>query len=428
MIAWFARNSVAANLLMVLVICAGAHAIMNRLVLEVLPEFESEVVRVQVSYRGATPSGIEEGILIKIEEAIQDLQGIEELRSSASEGSGTVSIEVEKGTDPRILLDDVKGRVDAISTFPEEVERPIYSIPVRRREVIGVVVSGDFPEHELRTLGERVRNELLALKGVTQVELTEIRPYEISIEVSEESLERYGLTFAELSRAVASSSLDLPAGSLKTNGGEIRLRTKGQLYTGADFGRLVILRNPDGSGVTLNEVAKINVGFEEEPIEARFNGKPCVILEVYRVGMQNAIQLSQTVRDYIDNAQLSPGVELTYWRDRSIIIEKRLNTLYVNAGQGALLVVLILGLFLRPSVALWVCLGIPVSFLGALAVMPSLGITINLLSVFAFILVLGIVVDDAIVTGENIYTHIRRGGDPTQAAIAGAHGAFGAGF
>lgn len=419
MIAWFAKNSVAANLLMVLIICAGAHAVSNRLILEVFPEFESETARISVSYRGATPEEIEEGILIKIEEAIQDLQGVEEVRASASEGSGSVTVEAEKGKDVRELLDDIKGRVDAISTFPIDAERPIYSIPVRRREVIGVVLSGNFPEAELRKLGERTRSELLALKGVTQVELTEVRPFEISIEVSEEALDRYDLTFDEVSRAISTSSLDLPAGSLKTNGGEIRLRTKGQSYTGEDYAEIVIVRRANGSLVTLGEIATINDGFEEEPIEATFNGKPCVILEVYRVGRQNAIELSQTVRDYIDNATLPPGAELTYWRDRSIIIEKRLQTLYSNAAQGALLVIIILGLFLRPSMAFWVCLGIPVSFLGALAVMPNLGITINLLSVFAFILVLGIVVDDAIVTGENIYTHLKRGGDPADAAIKG---------
>jgi multidrug efflux pump subunit AcrB len=420
MIAWFARNSVAANLLMVLIVCVGLHAITSRLVLEIFPEFESDVVRVQVVYRGSTPAEVEQGILIKIEEATEDLVGVEEIRSSASEGSGVVTIEIAKGENPRHLLEDIKGRVDAISTFPEGVERPIYSIPVRRRELIGVVLSGSVGEAELRVLGDRVRNELLALEGITQVDLTEVRPYEIAIEVSEAALERYKLTFAEVSRAVSASSLDLPAGSLKTRGGEIRLRTRGQSYTGADFAKLVIIRHRDGARVTLGEIAKITDGFEEEPIKAYFNGEPCVILEVYRVGKQNALELSQAVRDYIDRAQLPAGTELTYWRDRSVYMQKRLNTLYVNAGQGALLVAIILGFFLRPSIAFWVCLGIPISFLGALALLPNLGVTINLLSVFGFILVLGIVVDDAIVTGENIYTHLQRGGDATEAVIRGA--------
>lgn len=417
MIAWFTRNSVAASLLMVLVIAVGLYSVQERVILEIFPEFESERVQVQMSYRGATPSEIEEGLLIKIEEAVQDLVGIKELSSSASEGSGTVTLECERGVNPRELLEDVKGRVDTINTFPDEAERPTFSIPVRRREVIGLIVSGDLPERQLRAVGERVQNELLALPEITQVDLTEVRPYEIALEVSEEALEAHGLTFDEVAAAITRSSLDLPAGSLKTSGGEIRLRTRGQSYTGEDFARLTILQGADGARVSLGELAEIRDGFEEEPIEARFNGERCVVLEIYRVGDQNAIEVARAARDYAARAKLPPGVSISYWRDRSEYIKKRLNSLYTNAAQGAILVAIVLGLFLRPSIAFWVCMGIPVSFLGALAVMPSLGVTINLLSLFAFIVVLGIVVDDAIVTGENIYTHISRGGDPTEATI-----------
>ncbi len=421
MIRWFARNGVAANLLMITIICLGLHALAGRVVLEVFPEFESEVVRVTMSYPGATPSEVEEGILIKIEEAIQDLVGIEELRSTASEGSGQVSVEVADGTLPRELLDDIKNRVDAINTFPDEAERPVFSIPVRRREVIGVVVSGQLEERELRELGERVRDELTGLSEVSQVDLTEIRPWEISIELPEDALRAHGLRFSEVLTSISRSSLDLPAGALKTRGGEIRLRTKGQSYTGRDFEQLVILKRPDGTQLRLGDIARIRDSFEEEPIEATFNGEPCVVLEVYRVGAQNAIDLAAQVRAYVtDNApNMPPGVKLSYWRDRSVIIEKRLQTLLTNALQGALLVVLVLGLFLRPTVAFWVTAGIPVSFLGALALMPTFGITVNIMSVFAFILVLGIVVDDAIVTGENIYTHLKRGSEPLEAVIQG---------
>ena len=419
MIAWFARNPVASNLLLFIVIVLGLHALSSRLVLEVFPEFERNVVRVSMVYRGATPSEVEQGLLIKIEEAIQDLPGIEELTSSASEGSGSVSIEVEEGTDPRVLLDDIKGRVDAINTFPTEAERPTYSVAIRRREVIGVVVYGELPERELRRLGEQIRDELLALPEITQVELAGVRPYEISIEMSELALERYGLTFDEVSAAVRRSSMDLPAGSLKTRGGEIRLRTKGQSYTGEDFAKLVVLRDDAGTLVTLGELAEIRDGFEEEPLDSTFNGEPCVRLEVYRVGKQNAITLAQAVVKFTEERAMPPGVKIKHWRDTSVIIQKRLDTLYRNALQGALLVAVVLGLFLRPSVAFWVCIGIPASFLGALAILPSLGVSLNLLSVFAFILVLGIVVDDAIVTGENIYAHIQAGEDPTEAVIAG---------
>lgn len=421
MIAWFARNSVAANLLMGTIIVVGLYSVFGRLVLEVFPEFESDVVQISVSYRGATPSEVERSVLVRIEEAIQDLQGIEELRASASEGSGQVSVEVAKGHDPRALMDDLKNRVDAISTFPQDVERPTYAIAIRRREVIGVVVSGEIDEARLRRLGEQVRDDLTRLPSVTQVELTEVRPFEISIELSEATLREYGLTFDAVAAAVKRSSLDLPAGTIKSRAGEIRVRTLGQKYVGADFEKLVVLRRNDGSQVSLGELGKVRDGFEESPIEARFNGVSCVVLEVYRVGKQDAIELARQVKQYVaaPKVSLPPGVSITQWRDRSVIIEKRLDTLISSALQGGFLVLLVLGLFLRPTLAAWVCVGIPVSFLGALAVMPSVGITINVMSLFSFILVLGIVVDDAIVTGENIYTHLRRGDDPTEAVIRG---------
>lgn len=421
MIAWFAKNGVAANLLMVSIVVAGLWSVSNRLILEVFPEFQTDVIEIQLSYRGGTPAEVEEGLVVKVEEAIQDLEGIEELRSTASEGSGVVEVEVAQGYDARELLDDVKNRVDAISTFPVDSERPVYGIGRRRREVIAVALSGDLPESELRALGERVRDDLSALPQVSQVDLTQVRPYEISIELSQAALQRHGLSFDDVVVAVRRSSLDLPAGTLRTAGGELRLRTVSQGYVGEDFRELVVVKRDDGSRVTLGEVAEINDGFEQEQIEARFDGQPAVVIEVYRVGDQNAIEMAASIRGYVADAQqeLPPGVTLTCWRDRSVIIEKRLATLGASALQGGLLVLLLLGLFLRPTVAAWVCLGIPVSFLGALAVMPELGVTINIMSVFAFILVLGIVVDDAIVTGENIYTHLRAGEDPTQAAIEG---------
>lgn len=421
MIAWFARNSVAANLLMFLIVAVGLFMTREHLILEVFPEFETETVAVAVSYRGATPAEVEQSVLVRIEEAIQDLVGIEELRSTAREGAGTVVVEVEEGYEPRVLLDDIKNRVDAISTFPNEVERPIYSVPIRRREVIGVVVSGDLAEAELRQLGENIRDDLTRLPSVSQVELTEVRPFEISLELSEETLRKFDLTFDEVVSAVRRSSLDLPAGSIKTASGEIRVRTVAQAYVAEDYRKIVVKRRGDGSDLTLGEVAEVRDGFEENPVEARFNGEPCVVLEVYRVGNQNAIQMASEVKAYVaePDTPLPPGVTLSCWRDRSSIIEKRLKTLGWSALQGGLLVLFVLGLFLRPSLAGWVCLGIPVSFLGALALMPVFGITINILSVFAFILVLGIVVDDAIVTGENIYRHLERGVEGTKAAIEG---------
>ncbi len=421
MIQWFARNEVAANLLMIVIIFLGGWALFTRIPLEVFPEFERDAVTISMTYRGATPAEVEESLVVRVEEAIADLEGIKQITSVANEGVAQVRVEVEKGEDVRALLDDVKTRVDAITTFPEDAERPVYGIAQFRRNVISVVVGGDLPERDLRALGERVRDDLAALPQVSLVDLTAVRNPEIGIEVSERDLDRYGLTFDAVVQAVRRSSVDLPAGTIRTQGGEILLRTKGQAYVGADFAKIVVLTRPDGTRLTLGDVARIHDGFEEEPLSAAFNGKPAVILEVYRTGSQNALIVGKAVREYVrdQQAHLPPGVSMDYWRDRSRIVQLRLETLLTSAWQGGLLILIILAMFLRLSVAMWVCVGIPISFMGALALMPSLGVTINIISLFAFILVLGIVVDDAIITSENIYTHLARAESSIEAAVKG---------
>jgi multidrug efflux pump subunit AcrB len=420
-IAWFARNGVAANLLMVGILIAGAIALRTGIPTEVFPQFELDIVTVSVPYRGATPAEVEESVVIRVEESIQDLQGIKKIISTSSEGRGSVRVEVDKGYDSRELLDDIKNRVDAINTFPVETEKPVFSLARPRGEVITVVLSADMSEHDLHQLGELVRDEIVNLPGVTQVALTGVRPYEVAIEVSERTLQQYGLTLTVVANAIRRTSVDLPAGMIKSRGGEILLRTKGQAYVGDDFADIVLITRPDGSRVTVGDIATIKDDFEETPLYARWNGKPCVMIGVARVGDQNAITLAQTVKDYLAQRQdtLPPGVDLDYWNDRSRIVKSRLNTLLSSAMMGGGLVLLVLTLFLRPAVALWVFVGVPVAFMGAIMLMPSLGVTINVISLFAFILVLGIVVDDAIVTGENIFTHLQRGEDSTAAAIEG---------
>ncbi len=423
MIGWFVRNGVAANLLMALIIGMGFYAVTTLIPLEVFPQFELNRIQINVPFRGATPVESEQGVVVKVEEVIHDLEGIKEMRSQAAEGVGSISIDVEKGYDPRALLDDIKNRVDAISTFPQETERPIISLAQYRREVISVAISGDLPERELRQLGERVRDDIRNLPGISQVELGAVRPYEVSIEVSETTLDQYGLSFDAIATAINNSSLDLSAGTIRTRGGEILVRTKGQAYVKEDFEDIVVVSRNDGTRLTLADIAEIKDGFEENPVQASFNNQPSVMIEVYRVGDQDAIELAKTVKGYIALAQagMPPGVTLNYWRDRSRIVKARLNTLTRSALQGGILIFLLLALFLRFSVAVWVCVGIPVSFLGALALMPVLGVSINIISLFAFILVLGIVVDDAIVTGENIYSHLQKTGDSVRAAIEGTH-------
>lgn len=422
MIAWFARNDVAANLLMVIIIALGAWSLFELIPLEVFPEFERDAVTISMTYRGATPAEVEESVAIRIEEAIADLEGIKEISSNANEGVARIRVELEKGYDPRALLDDIKTRVDAISTFPDDVERPTYSVVLFRRGVINVIVSGDLPEAELRKLTQAVRDDVAGLPEVSLAEIGATRAPEISIEVSENALAHHGLTFDAVVNAVRRSSVDLPAGSIRTAGGEILLRTKGQAYVGEDFARIAIRTRPDGTRLTMGEVATVHDGFEDEPISTTYNGRRAMVIEIYRTGDQSALDIGRAVKDFIAAAKprMPPGVSIDYAHDRSRIVQLRLNTLMTSAWQGGLLVFLILALFLRMSVALWVCVGIPISFMGALALMPSLGLTINIISLFAFILVLGIVVDDAIVTSENIYSHLKRAENPVGAAVRGA--------
>ncbi len=421
MITWFARNPVAANLLMLLIMASGLYSVSNRIPLEVFPDIQLDMISVRVSYPGSTPTEVEEGLSIRIEEAIQDLEGIDQLLSRSREGSAVVNVEVAQGYDARILMEDIKGRVDAINTLPDGAERPTVSINQRKREVISVVVYGEREEWELRRLAEQVRDDLSALPDITQVVLDSPRDYEIAIEIPETVLREYNLTLAQVAEAVKRGSLDLSAGNIRTLGADILVRTKGQAYTAADFSRIVVVSGNDGSRLELGEIARINDGFKEDPVKARFDGLPAMAIDVFRVGDQSSIKVADQVKAYIakQHAVLPEGVKIGFWRDRSKIVKARLQTLNKSAMQGGLLVILLLALFLRPQVALWVCVGIPISFMGGLLVMPELGVTLNLISLFAFILVLGIVVDDAIVTGENIYTHFTRTGDSMRAAIEG---------
>ncbi len=421
MIAWFTKNHVAANLLLLTILMAGLFSLSNRIPLEVFPSFESDVISVNVSLRGATPEDVEQGIAIRVEEAVQDLEGIERITSRSSEGSASINIEVESGYEPRDMLADIKSRVDAINTFPADAEKPVVGLNQRIRDVVTVTVAGDYSEAEIREFAERIRDDMLRLPGVTQLELDGVRNYEIAIEVKQDKLRQYNLTLSQVSQAVGNSSLDISAGNLRTSGGDILLRSKGQAYHKDEFSTIVVKNNADGSIIRLEDVATINDGFEEYPIRTRFNGKQAAFIKVYRIGQQSAIDVAEKVKQYIVDQQdnLPQGYELSYWDDDSQIVKNRLATLTSSALQGGLLVLLLLTLFLRPAIAFWVFIGIPISFMGAFIVMPFFGITLNVMSLFGFILVLGIVVDDAIVTGENVYTHMRHSKSSEEAAIKG---------
>jgi multidrug efflux pump subunit AcrB len=421
MIAWFARNHVAANLLLITILIAGLFSLSNRIPLEVFPSFATDRINVNVSLRGATPEDVEKSISIRIEEAIQDLEGIKQIASRSQEGSSAVNIEVESGYDPREMLADIKSRVDEINTFPADAEKPVISLATRKRDVIAVTVASIYSEKETREYAEKVLDDLLNNPDITQVELKGVRNYEVSIEVPQNKLRQYDLTIEQVSLAISNSSTDISAGNLRTRGGDVLLRSKGQAYRKDEFERIAIKTNVDGSIIRLSDIAIIQDAFEEMPVRARFNGKKAAFLDVYRIGQQSAIDVAGAVRTYIIEQQssLPVGVELSFWDDDSQIVKNRISTLTTSALQGGILVLALLTLFLRPSIAFWVFIGIPVSFMGAFIMMPLFGVTLNIMSLFAFILVLGIVVDDAIVTGENIYTHLKTSESGEMAAIRG---------
>ncbi|MFP3426813.1 efflux RND transporter permease subunit [Pseudoalteromonas sp. SIMBA_162] len=421
MIAWFTKNHVAANLLLVTLLLSGLFSLSSKIPLEVFPSFETDMISVGVSLRGATPEDVEQGVTIRIEEAVQDLEGIKQIFSRSSEGSGSVTIEVESGYDPRELLADIKSRVDAINTFPGDAEKPIVALAERKREVIAVTVSSDYGEKETREYAEKVRDQILRLPNVTQVELSGVRDYELAIEVSQDTLRQYNLSLAQISSAIANSSSDISAGNLKTEGGDVLISSKGQAYRKDEFASIVVKNQADGTIIRLGDIATIKDDFEETPVRTRFNGKQAAFIDVYRIGPQSAITVADDVKNYIEEQQatLPQGFKLSYWDDDSELVKSRIATLTSNALQGGILVLALLTLFLRPAIAFWVFIGIPVSFMGAFIAMPIFGVTLNIMSLFGFILVLGIVVDDAIVTGENVYTHLKTAKSGEQAAILG---------
>jgi multidrug efflux pump subunit AcrB len=417
---WFARNGVAANLLMFVIVVGGLMTVPT-LKQEVFPEFTSDTITVSVAYLGATPEEVEESVCVRIEEAVQGLSDIKRMTSTAREGMGTVSIKALENADIRHLLDEVKARVDTIDTFPDETERPIVQEAVMRRQVIDVVVHGDGDEITLRNVAERVRDDISAIDGISVAEFTNARDFEISIEVSESSMRRYGLTFDEVTRAVRNTSVDRPGGSVDTVGGEILVRSKGQRYRGEEFETITIRAFPDGTRVRIEDVATVRDGFEESDQWTRFDGDPALVIGVFRVGSQSALEISEKVREYVEKAryQFPEGVHLTTWQDDANVLRSRLDLLLRNGRMGLVLVFISLALFLKLRLAFWVALGIPISFFGAIWLLPAFDMSINVISLFAFIVVLGIVVDDAIIVGENIYTHQQRGGDGLKAAVRG---------
>jgi multidrug efflux pump subunit AcrB len=419
-LAWFAANHVAANLLMFLIISAGLLTIFT-IKVEFFPEFTLDMITVTVPYLGASPTDVEEGVVLRVEEAVAAVDGVKRLNATAGEGAGAVVVEVEEYADTKDVLDDVKAEVDRIITFPEETEKPIIAEVTTRYEVITIVIYGDVPERTLKQLADRVRDDLTAMDNISQVDVTGVRPYEISIEISEKNLRRYGLTFDRVAAAVRNSSLDIPAGSVKTSGGEVLVRTEGQMYHGREFEKIIVITANDGTHVRLGDIADVRDDFEDTDLFSRFDGKPAALVKVYRVGDQGALDVANTANRYVDeNRNLMPvGVSMDTWEDTSVWLRARMGLLKRNAYIGLILVFVCLTLFLNIRLAFWTTMGIPISFLGAFWLLPRFDVSLNMISLFAFIMALGLVVDDAIVVGENIFAYRRRGLSRLDASIKG---------
>ena len=416
-----AGHSVAANLLM-LVFLVGGVIWGSRIKQEVFPDFELDIVRITVPYPGASPEEVERGIILAVEEAVQGLEGIEEMSASAREGVGSVTVEIIEGENIQRLAQDIKNEVDRISSFPEEAEEPKVVIAQRKRYVISLALYGDQSQWALREAAEDIRDRLIQDPDITQVELAGIRNYEISIELSQSTLRAYNLTLEEVAQRIGRASVELPGGAIKTEAGDILVRVKERRDYGHEFGKIPIITANDGTEVLLEDIAVIKDGFEETDNFATYNGQPAVMITAYRVGDQTPISVSDAVRRQVEtiNQTLPSGLALDARNDRSDIYRQRMNLMLRNGYIGLGLVFVLLAIFLEARLAFWVSLGIPISILGAFLFLPVMGISINMISLFAFIVTLGIVVDDAIVAGENIYHYRQSGLAWFEAAVRGA--------
>ncbi|MFL0796297.1 MAG: efflux RND transporter permease subunit [Cellvibrionaceae bacterium] len=420
-IPWFIHNPIAANLLMALILIGGYFSL-NTIGREVFPSITTDVIHIGVPYPGAGPREVEEQICIRIEEVISDLEGIKQVTSKAQQNYASISVEVLQDYDRRVLMDDINARIDTIDTFPGDVERPIVSEQLQRRRLLAVAVSGTIGEHMLKDVAERVRDDIALLPGISLVEMDAVRPAEMAVELSEQAMRRFGLSFDDVAKAIRGESFNLPAGVIRSGSGDIQLQSRGQGYTESDFERIAIRSRTDGGSVDVGDVARVTDGFEEQNQVAEFNGRPAVYLKVNVGENPNVVEASKVVNEYIErvNPTLPGDIQLTVWRDNSRLFKGRMELMLKNAVGGLCLVFLLLMMFLQPRVALWVCVGIATAFLGALWVIPYFGVSLNMISMFAFIVILGIVVDDAIIVGESIHARHAEGMEGRAAAAAGA--------
>ncbi|WP_305417825.1 efflux RND transporter permease subunit [Photobacterium leiognathi] len=423
LIAWFAHNHVAANLLMLVVMLGGLFSI-SSINKEIFPAFALNRIMISASYPGASPEDIEQSINVKIEQSLDNVKNIKRIQSVASQGSASLTLELEPEADLEQVLDDVKQQIEAISTFPVNMETPLVKRAEFTSNVVFISLYGNLNERQLKEYAKQVRDDILQQTDASDVVVSGVKDYEIAIDVSENALRKYGLTFEQVAQVRQQRSIDLPGGMIKAKDGDLLVRTNGQLYNGDGFSSIVLQTRPDGSRLYLSDVATIADGFIEDRILNRFNRERAAVIQVRNLTDEDATKIAGQVGKYVEQAQakLPTGVYLDSWGDMSHYLEGRLNMMLSNMFYGGILVFIILALFLDIRVAFWVILGIPFCFLGTLLFMPTplVAVSINLISLFGFILVLGIVVDDAIVVGESVYSEVEDKGQSIDNVIAGA--------
>ena len=422
LIAWFIANPVAANLLMIVLLVGGALSAFN-LRSQVFPTISPGTVVVTVPFPGATPAEVEEGITRRVEEAVLGIDGVKRVTSNASENVGIITIETNDFADRDVVKDDVESAVDRLSDFPpENAEKPVVVAPKPTGGVVTLAVVGSVGEATLRRAAEEIERDLLSQRGVSLVSLEGARDYEISIEISEETMRRYGLSFGEVAQAVRRSSLDLAGGSITSGSGEILLRTNQKRQTGESFESVVVRTRADGSEITLADVATVRDGFVRENLTNLYNDRPAVFVRVSRAEAEDVLAVKEAVDGFLAAYTPPAGIEIVELRDETKLLRERVNLLLRNGAFGFALVFLFLVLMLDLKLAVWVSMGIATAFMGGFLLFGALGVSITMISLFGLIIVLGLVVDDAIVIGENIDAERLQGHSGPVAADRGAHG------
>ncbi|MBC6998137.1 efflux RND transporter permease subunit [Cytophaga sp. FL35] len=417
-IAYMAKNSIATNLLMIILLGGGLFT-MYTIQKEVFPEFQLDFVEVSVVYPGASPAEVEQGVLQPVEEAVRGVQGIKEVVSEASEGSAEISIELVAGTERMKAFQDIDQAINRIRTFPDDIERPEVRLQSRQRDVLQIGLFGEADIWTLRQLAERLRNILLNNPQITQVELGNVPDYETHIEIPRRNLQKYNLTLGQVADIIRQSSNDVPAGAVQTRSGEILLRMQERKQWAKEYGNITIVSSDTGAKVALKEIATITDGFEEVGFHGQFNQENYVELRIFRIGDQSPLEIADAVDEILADFQLPPGVKYRTDSNRAADYRERLSLLTENGVLAIIIVLIILTLFLEYRLAFWVMMGMTVSFIGGMILLPLIGISVNMISMFGFLVVLGIVVDDAIVVGENVYEYRQKGLSPMKAAIEG---------